>query len=417
MSVQVWVGEIPEHTQEREAIVALARGLARLDELYLVLANFTVGGQAVDLAVFKHNGGFVIELKHCDGKVVGGVNGRWQVIGPNGEVHTINPDRRNPYNQVISYFYRLSNFLNQHRSEFLSEHRAESVDFRTCRRLVVISPEVHPESEVVLDWKVDLKGLDELPTYLVTTTSSEIELTEEELLAIPRLLRCEPWRDVNLLVGDEGAAVLQEAVPAAEVEAEAPVVARRRWPLWLLLILGGALLVGLAAGLGVGLAPVIWPSPTSTASPTKTLMVIPTFAITPQQTPASMVEIVEQPVPRESSFAGGVVTVTLRSVEYQSDGIVLTWVMENGGARPVSFPLTSANFLIHDNIGNSYVVDPALSQPRTLLIAQPGERVEGSCTVPRPVSPDAITIIIWIQGEPFLEGRPPVWPVNIPGRQ
>ncbi|MGC8873540.1 MAG: nuclease-related domain-containing protein [Chloroflexia bacterium] len=414
MAVQVWVGEVPDHPQEREAIVALARGLARLEDLYLILANFTVGGQAIDLAIFKRNGGFVIELKHCDGKVVGGVNGKWQVIDANGEVHILNPDRRNPYNQVISYFYRLSNFLNQHRREFLSEHRAQAVDFRTCKRLVVISPSVHPDSEIVLDWKVDLKGLDELPTYLVTATSSEIDLTEEELLAIPRVLRCEPWHDVNLLVGDtkptDGTA--RAALPAASGAEAKP------WRLWQTRgsIVVAALILLLLAGLGSGVLPLLWrqiresrgrqPPPT---------IVLPTVPDPRVQTPAARIEVIEQAIERESAYAGGRVEVVLRSVEFLPDRIVLHWALFNHGTRRVSFPLTADNIVIEDNILNAYSVDDALSEPR-VLVAQSGERVEGSCTVSRAISPDAMTLRIYVQGEPF-EGRPAVWLANIPGRE
>lgn len=426
MSVQVWVGEIPEHSQEREAIVALARGLARLDDLYLVLANFTVGGQAIDLAIFKRDGGFVIELKHCDGKVVGGVNGRWQVIGPNGEVHVINPDRRNPYNQVISYFYRLSNFLNQNRGEFLSEHRAGAIDFRTCRRLVVLAPTIPPGSEVILDWKVDLKGLDELPTYLVTTTSSAIDLTEEELLAIPRLLRCEPWRDANLLVSEEGlgeAAAPPEREPAGPAavetvaaEAPRPMTSRRRWMLRLAIGAAGlALLALLAWGTGVWRLLLGPPTPTPSPSPGTTLITLPTPDVKPPDTPAPLVETVEQAVRRESAFAGGWVSVVLRSVEFEPTKITLRWALINEGARPVRMPLDGKNITIKDNIGNEYAVDDSLVETRVLL-AKPGERVEGICIVPRSVSPDALTLRVWINGEPF-EGKAPVWPVNVPGRQ
>ncbi len=432
MAVQVWVGEIPEHSQEREAIVALARGLARLDDLYLILANFTVGGQAVDLAIFKRNGGFVIELKHCDGRVIGGVNGKWQVIDANDEIHIVNPSRRNPYNQVISYFYRLSNFLNQNRREFLSEHRAEMVDFRTCKRLVVISPSIHPESEIVLDWKVDLKGLDELPTYLVTATSSEIDLTEDELLAIPEMLRCEPWRDVNLLIGEgEEAilvareevetedAVLVEEAAVEEVEAaeeEAPPAVWRRWLFW---AAGSAvfLVIAVIAGFWSGVLPTFWVQPTAapTAQPTVTMIPLPPTPSRPDPLPTPMVEVKEQSIRRYTSFANGEVELTLRRVEFQTSTITLHWAMVNNGTRAVRFPLTADNVEINDNILNAYQVDEALSVPR-VLVAQPEQRVEGTCTVPRPVSPDAITITIWVLGEPF-EGRPAPWPVNIPGRE
>jgi hypothetical protein len=421
MSVQIWVGEIPEHPQEREAIVALARGLARLDELYVILANFTVGGQAVDLAIFKHNGGFVIELKHCDGKVIGGVNGKWQVIGANGDVHIVNPDRRNPYNQVISYFYRLSNFLNQHRGEFLSVHRAAEVDFRTCKRLVVIAPFVHPESEIVLDWKVDLKGLDELPTYLVTNTSSGIDLTEEEMLAIPRLLRCEPWRDVNLLVSGEGEAAVSEAEkPAiAEVPAEAGVLplplVRPLWRRWLLRAGIGLAALALMAGIiwGTGIWRNVWPPAIPTPSPTTTVIILPTMDPGTRETPVPLIEVVEQGSPHNSAFAGGPVTVVLRTVEFWPEKITLHWALINEGTRLVNFPLNSENITIKDNIGNLYTVDATVSEPGALR-AQPGERVEGTCIVPRAVSPDALTLRVWVNGEPFEEKH--VWPVNVPGR-
>lgn len=437
MTVRVWVGEIPEHPQEREAIVALARGLDRLEELYVLLANFTVGGQAVDLAIFKRDGGFVIELKHCDGRVIGGVNGRWEVIDANAEVHVVNPGRRNPYNQVISSFYRLSNFLNLHRPDLMSEHRAAAIDFRTSKRLVVISPFLHPDSEVMLDWKVDLKGLDELPTYLVTATSSEIDLTEEELLAIPQLLRCEPWHDVNLLVSEEG--LLEEAWPTPEeaaairagevavaegeeVAAEGvrpPEAVVRSWPRrlgWLALILVAVALLAMG-GVWVGVIPNPWPTPTvpatATASPTPTLIIIPTLP-EPFATPLPVVEWVEQSVRRQSNYAAGEVEVVLRSVVYGSGETTLQWALVNLGTRPVRFPLIGRNISIQDNIGNEYPVDDSLSEPQVLL-ARPGERVEGSCTVNRAVNPDALTLRIYINGEPF-EGRPPVWPVNIPGR-
>src|SRR5215470_20236097 len=200
VAVQVWIGEKPEHPNERRAIVALANGLERLEGLYLIMANFSVGGRTIDLVLLKQDAIFIIELKHCDGRVFGGVNGPWFVEGANGERKRLNPGRKNPYNQVISYYYSLINFLNDHRAEFLSTQKATSVDFRTCKRLIVIAPTVQEGSRVEIDWKVEYKGLDELPAYLVTERSSEIDLSEEEMLAVPKILGCTRWNEINSLL-------------------------------------------------------------------------------------------------------------------------------------------------------------------------------------------------------------------------
>ncbi|MCX7792571.1 MAG: NERD domain-containing protein, partial [Chloroflexaceae bacterium] len=201
MAVQVWIGEKPEHPNERRAIMALAQGLDRLEGLYLILANFSVGGRAIDLVIIKHDAVFIIELKQCDGRVIGSVNGPWFVEGRNGERKRLNPGRKNPYNQVISYFHALTNYLNEHRSEFLPVQKINHVDFRTCKRVVVIAPSIQEGSEIELDWKVELKGMDELPAYLITERSSEIELTDEEMLAIPRMLHLTPWQEINTVLG------------------------------------------------------------------------------------------------------------------------------------------------------------------------------------------------------------------------
>ena len=180
MAVQVWVGEKPEHSNERRVIMALASALDRLDGLYLALANFSVGGRTVDLVIIKSDAIFIIELKHCDGRVFGDVNGPWFIEDVNGERKRINPGRKNPYNQVISYYYSLINFLNERRPQFLSSHKASSVDFRTCQRLVVIAPTIQAGSVINTDWKVGVLGLDQLPAYLVTERSTEIELRDDE---------------------------------------------------------------------------------------------------------------------------------------------------------------------------------------------------------------------------------------------
>jgi len=123
---------------------------------------------------------------------------------------------------------------------------------------------------------------------------------------------------------------------------------------------------------------------------------------------------VEQAIARNSAFADGEVVVTLRWVAFSSDRITLTWALENRGHRSVRLPLNSRNIAINDNILNAYLVEEGLSRP-PVLVARPGERVEGTCTVPRPISPDAITLTVRVLGEPFEEKH--VWVLNVPGRE
>ena len=191
MSVQMWIGDVPEYSNERKAIVALARALDQLDDLYVLLVNFNVlNAGAVDLVVLKQNGIFVVDLKHCEGKVVGGINGDWTIVDQQGDVvKVLNPGRQNPYNQVLRYRYGLLNFLNQNKTQFLSRQKASQADFKGIKCTVAIFPELHPDSEINIDWKVDVIGLNEFHQHLFNEISQGIDLTETEMIAIPKLLR------------------------------------------------------------------------------------------------------------------------------------------------------------------------------------------------------------------------------------
>ena len=202
MSVQMWIGDVPEYSNERKAIVALARSLDELNDLYVLLVNFNIlDAGAVDLAVLKQNGIFVVDLKHCEGKVVGGTNGDWKIVDLQGDVvKVLNEGRQNPYNQVIRYYHGLSNFLNQNKTQFLSGQKASQVDFKRIKSTIVISPKLHPDSEINVNWKVNVIGLDEFHQYLFNEISRGIDLTETEMIAIPKLLNCEHWQEFDWLL-------------------------------------------------------------------------------------------------------------------------------------------------------------------------------------------------------------------------
>jgi hypothetical protein len=391
------------------------------------------------MVLVKHDAIFIVELKHCDGRVIGSVNGPWFVEGRNGERKRLNPGRKNPYNQVISYFHALTNFLNEHRREFLSEQKANDIDFRTCKRVVVIAPTMQEGSEIELDWKVELKGLDELPAYLITERSSEIELTDEEMLAIPQMLHCTPWDEINTVIRG----VLAEPAPAAPAPTEpgtAPAApaplpaapgapAAGPWARW-----SGTL--GTTSGrLAVGLALVV-------------LLLVVALLRTPRaiipvadQPLAALAEVTGLPSGSEVSLgaagaaakcswasyqlvgkrwdvanrnwisvaAGGdgagarpEVVVALEQVTTCTDQIRLTWSVQNNSDQEISFPLRSDNISVSDSLGNEYLIADDSSEPADLRIS-PGSQQRGVAVADRPISRSASSLLIRLKDQPFGE--------------
>jgi len=452
VAVQVWIGEKPEHPQERRAIVALANGLQRLDGLYLILANFSVGGRNIDLVIIKQDGIFIIELKYCDGKIFGDVNGPWFVEGSNGERKRLNPGRKNPYNQVISYYYSLINFLNENRPRFLSSQKAASIDFRTCRRLVVIAPVIQDGSQVETDWKVDLKGLDELPAYLVTERSSEIDLTEEEMLAIPELLHCTDWSEINTVLVSAGGrtaaeeesapvvAVLPQQtatiVPDAVVAVAEPGIQKR--PIlreWLVRTWSGRAVLSLSLltlALVVALTFALWPVSRPPIADQPGPMTVSTSLPAGGADAGSVVESVSctwsgfQPVGRrrgvqpdtwETVGIDGVaqdlapdVVVTLEEVAFCDGQISITWSLRNNtNNTTVSLPLDGENIIVRDSFGNQYPI--AEGRPSEIQ-AEPLSKSQGTAIITQPVNLSAATLVIQVKKLPFGEAT---WLVPVQG--
>ncbi|HZG68830.1 MAG TPA: nuclease-related domain-containing protein [Herpetosiphonaceae bacterium] len=432
MAVQVWIGEKPENPNERKAIIALASGLDRLDGLYIMLANFSVGGHTIDLVILKRDAIFILELKHCDGRVYGAVNGPWTVVSRGGSTKQLNPGRKNPYNQVISYFYSFTNFLNDHKAEIVSTQKAPDVDFRSAKRVVVVVPTLEPGSEVELDWKVQVKGLDELPTYLVVERSAGLDLSDQALMRIPKLLRCTPWQELNDLIA--GVLPPWEATPSdppepavvAPNEPAEPIIPeprprsmRTRVQGWL----AGAVTV-FAVGTLIYAIAVRPPAPTDpgrlmadasiTAAPMPT---IPEGGVAPNLN--NGVAELHQWVGRRWDEVGSRwfweraedadVLVTLETVDFNGGAIRLTWTVENRRQNTISMPMTESNFEITDGT-LEYRIDQRRSEPVELKV-KPGAKETVTVIVTEPVRPSAQTLQVTILEYPFGKTT---WLVPVP---
>lgn len=435
MAVQVWIGEKPDNPNERKAIIALANGLDRLEGLYVMVANFSVGGRTIDLVILKPDAIFILELKHCDGQVFGSVNGPWKVVSKSGSTKQLNPGRKNPYNQVVSYFYSFTNFLNDNKTQIVSTQKAGDIDFRAAKRVIVIVPTLEDGSQIDLDWKVQVKGLDELPTYLLTERSSGIELSDEELLRIPKLLHCEPWQEVNDLIAgvmpawadtpSEPALPVAPTPPTvapAPVAADAPVAWWRSfvqqansWPGRVLTAFALATLLIIAL-----LFPPIFNND-SARSTVPTILPVPTI---PEsgigEGISNGVTEMHQQVGRRwdlrsqkwvlSEADNADVLVTLETVDFNNNQIKVNWTVENRRRIAVKMALVPENIVITDN-QMKYRIDGSRSQPTSNLEIQPGEKISASVIVPQPVRANAITLQITLAQQPFGATS---WLVNVP---
>lgn len=434
MAVEVWIGEKPDNPNERKAIIALANGLDRLEGLYVMIANFSVGGRAIDLVILKSDAIFILELKHVDGTVFGAVNGKWKVVSKNGSTKELNPGRKNPYGQVVNYFYNFTNFLNDHKHQIVSAQKANDVDFRAAKRVIVLVPTIEPGSEIQLDWKVQVKGLDELPTYLLTERSNGIELADEELLRIPKLLHCEPWQELNdLLAGVMPPWASTPTEPPAPAPLQAPVEASapeprtpapwwqdtlhriNSWP-------GGVLTVFAVLALVWTLA-TIPPVINNSSEPVVPATVAPVPTI-PEKglgvDVANGIASVHQRVgrrwdPEQRTWVGAEedsadILVTLETVDFNNGQIKLEWTVENRRGTPAKMALVPENIVIVDN-QIRYVIDSARSEPRGVLEVRRGEKRTATIIVPQNVRPNAITLKIALASQPFGEAS---WIVNVP---
>lgn len=439
MAVQVWIGEKPDNPNERKAIIGLANGLDRLEGLYVMLANFSVGGRAVDLVILKSDAIFILELKHCDGRVYGSVNGTWKVVSRNGSTKLLNPGRKNPYGQVVSYFYNFTNFLNDHKTEIVSSQKASDLDFRAAKRVIVIVPTLEAGSEIELDWKVQAKGLDELPTYLVTERCNGIELGDEELLRIPKLLHCEPWREVNDLIAGVLPAweetpsepVPQRPAPAPAPQPVAPVAAAAEpevapwlrnmwqqvntWPGRVLTVFAAVALFSVLAAL-----PGFFSERAQRAAASlQPLPMIPEAGL--PENVSNGVADVHQPAHRRWDFVtrkwirtdpqSADVLVTLETVDFNNSQIRLDWTVENRRKVPIKMALVPENLAITDSAQTQYLIEGGRSEPPGQLIVEPGERGTASVVVPQAVRSNAITLQITLRQQPFGETT---WIVNVP---
>jgi hypothetical protein len=400
MAVQVWIGEKPENPNERRALTQLAGAFARLDGLYIILANFSVGGRTLDLVVLKHDGIFVIELKYCDGKVIGDVNGPWFVESGNKDRKRINPGRKNPYNQVLTYYYSFSNFLDEHRNEIAGNR---NIDVRSMRRLVAIAPYLHPESQIDTDWKVHVLGFDALALYVFTERSPDMAWSDTELVRIPQLLNCTRWEEIEQLVIPDAPQqpTRSRGMPAVVTQLLSTWTGQGLIAVSILLIVLAVLYVINTVGTRLVTLPAMEATPTVDVAAGSTA---PNRELRCTWLPAQTIARVRTADGSWQSVAVGAVAdalLTLTSVDACGGQIRLSLtILHTAADLDVRIPLDNEHVTIRDSLGTRYELSEVRSTPATLL-ALPNQTVIGTVVVLQAIHPSATSLIVTLQNTPF----------------
>jgi hypothetical protein len=301
---------------------------------------------------------------------------------------------------VITYYYALTNFLNEQRAAIVGNR---PVEVRSVRRVVAIAPYLHPESQIDTDWKVQVMGLDSLPVHVFTERSADMSWSDDELQRIPQLLNCTRWDEIENLV-------LSEIAPTSAT----PVTRPRPMITQLLSTWTGQALIAMSV-LFMVVALIFALNTRGTQ-----LATLPAMPATVTPLPSGVLTANVnrwcdwrdvQTIARTRNSDGTWQSVsagesadallTLTQVRTCDGEIRIAFTVKNNTADlDVRIPLDESHVIIRDSVGTEYQLAIAKSQPAVMQI-MPGESREGVVVIDRSLHPNALTLRVTLTDIPF----------------
>jgi hypothetical protein len=193
MSVDIWYGRWPETEGEQDALMELYRFLKPQDEYFLVLVQFHAGASnEIDWVIIKSSQIFVVELKYARDRLVGSTEGDWKILCEDGTQIDL---RTNPLKQVKQAYWRFSEWCKVNENAISSGvQRPWLPNYKKgARSFIVITPDLHPLSEVEVAPPTEIVGLSKFLLMLMMRSSPRMELSREEIERFPLLLRLKKW--------------------------------------------------------------------------------------------------------------------------------------------------------------------------------------------------------------------------------
>ncbi len=196
MTVEFWIGGEFDRTHERRAMSDFFQAMqARFEAhpgLYLVLANFYLGGNQIDYTVLKRNAVIVIDMKEYTVPIRATENGHWLTIP---DEHPLSDEE--PFKQVKKYRGNWIDYLKGHQDRFLPPGKGQSMNLEHVSACIAVSPTLHPHSRNEIPRKAvwfQLVGLDKLTDTIDQFASQELNFTDDELRTlVSKVMNLHRW--------------------------------------------------------------------------------------------------------------------------------------------------------------------------------------------------------------------------------
>jgi len=201
MTVELYIDKEFEHNYENEALKIVENSMVerfgRKNNLYIILANYSLKGKPIDMTIMKNDGIFIIELKCCERPFTACENGDW--ITDEGK--PIGHQGMNPYQQVNSYRGPWFDLLRDNKEHFacLKNHDNEQ-RIKNVKGIVAFYPFIHKNftnkipkekkspKERQENWWFFIDGINKIAEIIENETYPGVNFSDDELRLIAESL-------------------------------------------------------------------------------------------------------------------------------------------------------------------------------------------------------------------------------------
>ncbi|MBN1458351.1 MAG: NERD domain-containing protein [Armatimonadetes bacterium] len=170
-TIQIYVGSPIEIESEKLFLAKLQSDLQERKESAIIFANFMVPPRKpraqIDFLIVTSYAVCHVELKAYHGPLFGTPNGPWSAREPDGSLQAL--DSKNPYRQALDAKQAISDAMHCLAKQGAAPPPPKNRFYKCFNSVVCIEPELHPQSQVVSDYKVSTLGYKQFLSFLLNS--------------------------------------------------------------------------------------------------------------------------------------------------------------------------------------------------------------------------------------------------------